>query len=85
LGPITPSRFIQGSKLVWNSPRTDEVVEPEHEIDENRLGADCEKASGGCYEHNGCDADQVTRPSERRIAPPDSIQRGGSPSTRTRW
>ena len=63
-GPITPSRFIQGSKLVWNSPRTDEVVEPEHEIDENRLGADCEKASGGCYEHNGCDADQVTRPSE---------------------
>jgi hypothetical protein len=64
-GPVTPSRFIQGSKLVWNSPRTDEVVEPEHEIDENRLGADCEKASGGCYEHNGCDADQVTRPSEQ--------------------
>ena len=37
----------------------------EHEIDENRLGADCEKASSGCYEHNGCDADQVTRPSEQ--------------------
>jgi hypothetical protein len=64
-GPITPSRFIQGSKLVWNSPRADEVVEPEHEIDENRLGADCEQASSGCYEHNGCDADQVTRPSEQ--------------------
>ena len=64
-GPVTPTTFIQGSKLVWNSPRADDVVEPEREVDQKRLGADCEQASGGCYQHNGCDADQVTRPSEQ--------------------
>ena len=63
-GPITPTRFIQGSKLVWNSARADEVVEQEHEISQRRLGASCEKDSSGCYQHNGCNADQVTRPSE---------------------
>jgi hypothetical protein len=63
-GPVTPTRFIQDSKLVWNSPRADDVVEPESEIDPTRLGANCEQASSGCYQHNGCDADQVTRPSE---------------------
>ena len=63
-GPITPVKFIEGSKLVWNSPREDEVVVPEGELEQERLGADCEDAAGGCYQHNGCDADQVTRPSE---------------------
>ena len=64
-GPVTPADFITGSKLVWNSPRADEVVVSEGEIDQKRLGANCEN-SGGCEQHNGCDADQVTRPSEQQ-------------------
>ncbi|MGZ5321405.1 MAG: hypothetical protein ACXWFN_08095 [Solirubrobacterales bacterium] len=63
-GPLPPQRFIDASKLVWNSSRGDEELTSRGDIDAARLGAECEQSPGGCYSHSGCSADQVTRPTE---------------------
>jgi hypothetical protein len=63
-GPLRPDDFIGASRLVWNSPRIDDELAGRGSIESERLGADCETAAEGCYEHSGCAADQVTRPTE---------------------
>jgi hypothetical protein len=63
-GPLPVSDFLEASQLVWNSPRGDDQLSDKGAIEASRLGVDCEHLSDGCYEHNGCVADQVTRPSE---------------------
>ena len=77
-GPLRPDDFIDASSLVWNSSEADEVLVARGDIDATRLGADCEKADGGCYEHRGCAADQVTRPTESPgLRPPGLNERRG--------
>jgi hypothetical protein len=63
-GPLRPDDFIGASRLVWNSSRGDDEIAARGSIESERLGAECESADDGCYEHNGCNADQVTRPTE---------------------
>ena len=76
-GPVTADDFVEAAKLVWNSPRNDDLIEERGQVEAEKLGADCEEAPGGCYQHNGCQADQVTRPSEQaNRAPGLALSRG---------
>jgi hypothetical protein len=72
-GPLDPAEFVRSSALEWHRRRDDATVAKRRSVAAERLGAACDDASGGCYEHGGYIARELTRPFNGHPARPESL------------
>jgi hypothetical protein len=72
-GPVDPGEFARSSALEWHGRRDDITVARRGSVAPERLGAACDDASGGCYEHRGYIARELTRPFGGHPARPESL------------
>ena len=61
-GPIDPTEFLEGSKLVWRKRRGSTTIAKRGTVEAPRLGRGCDRAPGGCYRFGDFLARELTRP-----------------------
>ena len=72
-GPVDPAVFVAASLLGWRLRRDSGCGESRGRVVPARLGARCDAAPGGCYEHSVYLSRELTRPFTVRRARPRGL------------